>query len=73
MGGWADVKLDPIRLPCGGVAYWDESSQISYRCEQCNAVVGSINQPKHCKDEENKWRAWEALGGRGWDYFADAE
>ena len=62
--------FDPMRLPCGGVAGWDESSGISYRCEDCGAVVGSIGQPQRCKDEMKKWDAWEALGGQGWDYFA---
>lgn len=64
--------IDPIRLPCGGTAYFDESSGISYRCE-CGAVVGSIGMPKSCQDEADKWKAWEALGGKGWDYFAEAE
>jgi len=58
----------PMRLPCGGVACWDESSGISYRCEVCGAVVGSIGQPKHCVDEAKKYEVWEQLGGKGWDY-----
>ncbi len=33
------------------------------------AVVGSIGQPQHCKDEAKKWDAWKALGGQGWDYI----
>ena len=64
--------LDPMRLPCGGIAYWDESSGISYRCE-CGAVVGSIGMPQSCKDEAQKWENWEKLGGKGWDYFAEYE
>lgn len=64
--------LDPMPLPCGGTAYWDESSGISYRCE-CGAVVGSIGMPKYCKDEAAKWRLMELLGGKGWDYFAEVE
>lgn len=63
---------DPMRLPCGGVAYFDESSGISYRCE-CGAVVGSIGMPQACKDEADKWRAWEAIGGKGWDYLEEVE
>jgi hypothetical protein len=39
------MKHDLMRLPCGGIAYFDESSGISYRCE-CGAVVGSIGQPQ---------------------------
>ncbi len=66
-------QLDPMRLPCGGTAYFDESSGISYRCEDCMAVVGSIGMPQSCKDEAKKWEVWEALGGKGWDYLAEAE
>ena len=67
------MKLDPMPLPCGGVAYFDENSGISYRCEHCGAVVGSVGQPQHCKDTAQKYDNWEALGGKGWDYFAEAE
>ena len=62
--------LDPMLLPCGGVAYWDESSGISYRCE-CGAVVGSIGMPKACQEEAEKYKVLEALGGKGWDYYAE--
>ena len=62
-----------MKLPCGGWAYFDTSSGISYRCEDCGAVVGSIGQPQHCKDEMAKWDNWQKLGGQGWDYFAEAE
>ncbi len=65
--------VDLMRLPCGGTAYFDTSSEISYRCQDCNAVVGSIGQPQHCKDEMKKWEVWEALGGQGWDYFEGVE
>jgi hypothetical protein len=65
--------LDPMRLPCGGTAYFDESSGISYRCETCMAVVGSMGMPDHCKQEAEKWRVMELLGGKGWDYLAEAE
>ena len=61
---------DPMHLPCGGTAYWDEGSGISYRCE-CGAVVGSIGMPKSCKDEAKKYENWEKLGGKGWDYFKE--
>lgn len=70
--GTSTLKLDPMSLPCGGIAYFDESSGISYRCE-CGAVVGSIGQPQRCKDEAKKWEVWEALGGQGWDYYAGVE
>jgi hypothetical protein len=64
---------DRMYLPCGGVAYFDEDSGISYRCELCNAVVGSIGQPKRCKDEAQKYENWKQLGGEGWDYFREPE
>ncbi len=63
-------QLDPMRLPCGGTAYFDESSGISYRCE-CGAVVGSIGMPQQCKDEMIKWENWAKLGGKDWDYFSE--
>lgn len=65
--------MDPMRLPCGGVAYYDETSGISYRCEDCGAVVGSIGMPDSCKNEADKWETWEKIGGKGWDYFAEPE
>ena len=61
--------VKPALLPCGGTAYFDYSSEISYRCEDCGAVVGSIGMPKHCRNEMEKWKNWETLGGVGWDYF----
>lgn len=57
-----------MRLPCGGTAYFDDGAGYGYRCEDCMAVVGSIGQPRHCKDEATKYENWERLGGRGWDY-----
>lgn len=62
--------LDPMKLPCGGVAYWNENTGINHRCENCGSVVGSWGQPQRCKDEMQKWDNWEKLGGKGWDYFA---
>lgn len=58
----------PMYLPCGGVAYFDPDSGISYRCETCFAVVGSVGQPRSCKEEAQKYDAWKELGGQGWDY-----
>ena len=67
--------LDPMRLPCGGTAYWDEASGISYRCENCIAVVGSVGMPKSCKDELNKYDiVLPALGSKiTWDYYEGCE
>jgi hypothetical protein len=59
----------PMHLPCGATAYFDVSSGISYRCEYCCAVVGSIGQPQHCKDQAQKYDNWKKLGGKGWDYL----
>lgn len=56
-------------LPCGNRATFDSDSGISYRCDQCWAVVGSIGQPQHCKDEAEKYDVMKALGGTAyWDY-----
>ena len=60
--------INPIHLPCGSRAYFDVESGISYRCETCFAVVGSIGQPEYCKSESKKYENWEKLGGKGWDY-----
>lgn len=57
----------PMYLPCGGTAYFDEGSGISYRCE-CGAVVGSIGQSRSCKEEIDKWRAYEQAGLWKWNY-----
>ncbi len=57
-----------LHLPCGGLAHFDEGSGISYRCEDCMAVVGSIGQPRQCKQEAEKYELIKALGGKGWDY-----
>jgi hypothetical protein len=61
------IKYQTMYLPCGGVADFDESSGISYRCE-CGAVVGSIGQPRECVEEAKKYDVLKALGGKGWDY-----
>jgi hypothetical protein len=66
-------KLSPMKLPCGGTAFFDTDSGISYRCWDCMAVVGSMGQPQSCKDEMQKWENWTKLGGKDWDYFAETE
>jgi hypothetical protein len=63
-----DVRYRTMYLPCGGVAEFDHSSGISYRCEMCNAVVGSVGQPTSCQQEAMKWEAYEAAGMWKWDY-----
>lgn len=65
---------DYMIMPCGGVAYYDEPRfGMNYFCAQCEAVVGSDAMPQACKDEEAKWEMWQALGGPGWDYFAESD
>jgi hypothetical protein len=69
MSRYADnVKYQTMHLPCGGVAEFDHSSGISYRCEMCNAVVGSMGQPRSCREEADKWEAYESAGMWKWDY-----
>ena len=61
--------MDLMFLPCGGTAYFDEDSGISYRCEVCGAVVGSIGQPQECKQAERKYEVLKILGSKvRWDY-----
>ena len=60
--------LPRIRIPCGATAAFDESSGISYRCEHCGAVVGSIGQPRECKEAAEQYELMEKLGGKGWRY-----
>lgn len=58
-----------IFLPCGGMAFFDVNSGISYRCEDCGAVVGSIGMNKECYNQIKKYDMWKELSGRGWDYL----
>lgn len=44
------LQYEDINLLCGSVASFDHESGISYRCNTCFAVVGSIAMPKDCKD-----------------------
>ena len=67
-------KCDPMHLPCGGTAYYEDwTGMHSYRCDTCMAVIGSIGQPQSCKDEAQKWDNWKLLGGKGWDYLEGSE
>ena len=60
--------MAPMYLPCGGRAVFDVPSGCAHRCEDCMAVVGSVGQPRRCKEEAQKYENWEVLGGKGWDY-----
>ena len=62
------MSFPPMYQPCGSIAYFDHSSGIGHRCDTCGAVIGSIGQPRECKEEAKKYEAWEAIGGAGWDY-----
>jgi len=57
-----------IKIPCGAIASYDEGSGYGYRCEDCMAVVGSIGQPRECKDKALEYKLIEKLGGPGWNY-----
>lgn len=62
-------------LPCGSRATFDEGSGMSYRCDTCGAVVGSIAQPQECRDEMDKYsKVLPALGSKiQWDYDEGCE
>lgn len=36
-------------MPCGGTPSWDYKSECGYRCDSCNAVIGSSGQSDECK------------------------
>ena len=61
-------NLPRIRIPCGATASFDYASGISYRCEHCMAVVGSVGQPRECKEKALEYELMEKLGGNGWRY-----
>ena len=66
--------VKPVHLPCGGVAYFDQDSGISYRCETCFAVVGSVGQPKSCREAAAKYDVLRRLGSNvKWDYNKGCE
>jgi len=66
---WGEWQPANMYLPCGGKAVFDHDAGYGYRCMGCMAVVGSMGQPKHCREEAQKYEAWEKLGGNGWEYF----
>lgn len=57
-----------IHMPCGGTARQDYSTEFSYRCDDCGAVPGSIEQPHNCREITEKYRMWKKIGGKGWNY-----
>jgi len=45
------TKVPEFELaPCGEIASWDYGSECSYRCETCNAILGSMGMPQRCHD-----------------------
>lgn len=46
-------------MPCGGVPVFDKGSGYAYRCDKCNAVIGSVAQPKHCVETNRSMRTPE--------------
>ena len=66
---WGSYHPQLMELPCGGKAEFDHGAGYGYRCLDCMAVVGSMGQSKHCQEEQEKYRNWEKLGGKGWEYF----
>ena len=44
------VPLYLTVMSCGGQPVFDEDSGMSYRCDTCFAVIGSIGQSDNCKD-----------------------
>lgn len=51
-------------MACGGTPLFDVDSGISYRCDTCFAVIGSIGQPSSCV-EMNKASADAATLNKG--------
>jgi hypothetical protein len=56
--------IEPIHMPCGGTAYFDESSGISYRCDTCMAVLGSIGMPETCRQIYRDMELLDVIAGR---------
>ena len=58
------AEFKPVELPCGSTAYFDHDSGISYRCDTCFAVVGSIGMPRSCKELMDMDRVINKLKGK---------
>lgn len=50
-------------MPCGGVPVFDDASGYAYRCDKCNAVIGSVAQPKRCVEINRSARSSEKTTG----------
>lgn len=64
-----------MHLPCGSQANFDYSSGIGYRCEMCNAVVGSVGMPRDCKASIDLYeKVLPTLGSKvKWNYEKGCE
>jgi hypothetical protein len=60
-----------MHMPCGSIAQFASEAGYGYRCQDCMAIIGSIGQPRSCKEEQEKYRNWAKLGGKDWEYFPD--
>ena len=58
------LDYQDIELLCGNMASFDHSSGISYRCNTCFAVVGSIGMPRECKELYDMEEVINKLKGR---------
>lgn len=54
----------PVYMPCGGTAYFDHSSGISYRCDVCNSVLGSVGMPQECREIYRKMELLDVIAGK---------
>ena len=62
---WPDEgSFPPVETLCGNTAYFDYESGISYRCDTCLAVLGSIGMPRECKELYDMEEVVSKLKGR---------
>lgn len=44
------VPYELAKMNCGGTPLFDHGSGYAYRCDMCNAVIGSVGQSDRCKE-----------------------
>lgn len=47
-GAMVDYELPEMN--CGGIPLFDTGAGYGYRCDMCNAVIGSVAQSDECKE-----------------------
>lgn len=55
-------------MACGGTPLFDADSGVSYRCDTCWAVIGSVGQSKRCveiNDAADKQKLAQRKSERG--------